>query len=66
MFNPLRGALIGKQKTQRARARVVLRLVDLKTGEVFYTQEGSGEATLTASSTDAPYGFCPTALILEL
>lgn len=43
--------LIGKQKTQRARARVVLRLVYPKTGQVFYTQEGSGEAMLTASST---------------
>lgn len=50
--------LIGKQKTQRARARVVLRLVDPKTGEVFYTQEGSGEAMLTASST---LGFGGTA-----
>lgn len=43
--------LLGKQKTQRARARVVLRLVDPKTGQLFYTQEGSGEADLSASST---------------
>lgn len=43
--------LIGKQRTQRARARVVLRLVDPKTGEVFYTEEGTGEATLSSSST---------------
>jgi curli biogenesis system outer membrane secretion channel CsgG len=50
--------LISKQKTQCARARVVLRLVDPKTGEVFYTQEGAGEATLTASST---LGFGGTA-----
>ena len=46
--------LIGKSKTQRARARVVLRLVDPKTGQVFYTQEGSGEADLSSSST---FGF---------
>ena len=50
--------LIGKEKTQRARARVVLRLVDPKTGEVFYTQEGAGDATLSASST---LGFGGTA-----
>ncbi|MGR8929633.1 MAG: CsgG/HfaB family protein [Gammaproteobacteria bacterium] len=43
--------LLGKQKTQRARARVVLRFVDPKTGQVFYSQEGSGEASLSASST---------------
>lgn len=46
--------LIGKSKTQRARARVVLRLVDPKTGQIFYTQEGSGEADLSSSST---FGF---------
>jgi curli biogenesis system outer membrane secretion channel CsgG len=45
------GWLIGKEKTQRARARVVLRLVDPKTGQLFYTQEGAGEAELTSSST---------------
>ncbi len=50
--------LLGKAKTQRARARVVLRLVDPKTGQVFYTQEGSGEATLSAAST---LGFGGTA-----
>ena len=43
--------LLGKEKTQRARARVVLRLVDPKTGQAFYSQEGSGEASLSASST---------------
>lgn len=43
--------LLGKEKTQRARARVVLRLVDPKTAQVFYSQEGSGEASLSASST---------------
>lgn len=43
--------LLGKEKTQRARARVVLRLVDPKTGQVFYSQEGAGEASLSASST---------------
>lgn len=43
--------LIGKEKTQRARARVVIRLVDPKTGEAFFSQEGSGEATMSASST---------------
>jgi curli biogenesis system outer membrane secretion channel CsgG len=42
---------IGRSKQQRARARVVLRLADPRTGEVFYTQEGSGEATIKASST---------------
>lgn len=45
------GWLIGKEKTQRARARVVLRLVDPKTGQLFYSQEGAGEADLTSSST---------------
>jgi curli biogenesis system outer membrane secretion channel CsgG len=50
--------LLGKEKTQRARARVVLRLVDSRSGEVFYTQEGAGEATLSASST---LGFGGTA-----
>ncbi len=50
--------LLGKAKTQRARARVVLRLVDPKTGQVFYTEEGAGEATLSASST---LGFGGTA-----
>jgi len=42
---------IGRSKRQRARARVVLRLADPRTGEIFYTQEGSGEATIDASST---------------
>ena len=42
---------VGRSKQQRARARVVLRMVDPRTGEVFYTQEGSGEATIKASST---------------
>jgi curli biogenesis system outer membrane secretion channel CsgG len=42
---------VGRSKQQRARARVVLRLADPRTGEIFYTQEGSGEATITASST---------------
>ena len=35
----------------RARARVVLRMVDPKTGQVFYSQEGSGDATLSSTST---------------
>jgi curli biogenesis system outer membrane secretion channel CsgG len=43
--------LVGKKKTQRARARVVLRLVDPRTGAVFYTTEGAGDATLETSST---------------
>jgi curli biogenesis system outer membrane secretion channel CsgG len=43
--------LIGKKRTQRARARVVLRMVDPKTGQVFYSQEGSGDASLSSSST---------------
>ena len=46
-----RSWFVGRSKQQRARARVVLRLVDPRTGEVFYTQEGSGEATIEASST---------------
>lgn len=50
--------LFGKDKTQRARARVVLRLADPKTGQLFYTQEGAGEAALVASST---MGFGGTA-----
>ena len=52
------GWLIGKEKIQRARARVVLRLADPKTGELFYTQEGSGDATMSATST---LGFGGTA-----
>lgn len=43
--------LVGKQRTQRARARVVLRMVDPTTGQVFYSQEGSGDATLSSTST---------------
>lgn len=43
--------LIGKEKTQRVRARVVIRMVDPKTGEAFFSQEGSGEASMSASST---------------
>ncbi len=43
--------LVGRSKQQRARARVVLRMVDPKTGEIFYSAEGSGDATLEASST---------------
>jgi curli biogenesis system outer membrane secretion channel CsgG len=50
--------LLGKEKTQRARARVVLRLVDPRTGQVFYSQEGAGDATLSAAST---LGFGGTA-----
>lgn len=50
--------LLGKEKTQRVRARVVLRLVDPRTGELFYSQEGSGDATISASST---LGFGGTA-----
>ncbi|MCQ8179763.1 curli production assembly protein CsgG [Methylomonas sp. SURF-1] len=50
--------LIGKEKTQRARARVVLRLVDPKTGQVFYSQEGSGEASISSTAT---LGFGGTA-----
>jgi curli biogenesis system outer membrane secretion channel CsgG len=42
---------VGRSKQQRARARVVLRMVDPHTGEVFYTQEGTGEATIDATST---------------
>jgi curli biogenesis system outer membrane secretion channel CsgG len=43
--------LVGRSKQQRSRARVVLRLVDPRSAEVFYTQEGSGDATIEASST---------------
>lgn len=43
--------VVGKKKTQRARARVTLRLVDPKTGEAFFSQEGSGDASISASST---------------
>jgi curli biogenesis system outer membrane secretion channel CsgG len=43
--------LVGRSKQQRARARVVLRMVDPRSAEVFYTQEGSGDATIEASST---------------
>ncbi len=50
--------LLGRTKTQRARARVVLRLVDPRTGAVFYTAEGTGDATL---ETTATLGFGGTA-----
>lgn len=43
--------LVGKSKTQRARARVVLRLVDPSSGVVFYTAEGTGDATVEATAT---------------
>ncbi len=43
--------LLGRTKEQRARARVVLRLVDPRTGVVFYTAEGSGDATIETTST---------------
>lgn len=43
--------LVGKEKTQRARARVVIRMVEPNTGEVFYSQEGAGDATISATST---------------
>lgn len=43
--------LLGKEKTQRVRAKVVIRLIDPVTGEVFHSQEGTGEATMSASST---------------
>jgi curli biogenesis system outer membrane secretion channel CsgG len=46
-----RSWFFGRSKQQRARARVVLRLVEPRTAEVFYTQEGSGEAMLASSST---------------
>ena len=42
---------IGRSKRQRSRARVVLRLVEPRSGEIFYSQEGSGEATIEVSST---------------
>jgi curli biogenesis system outer membrane secretion channel CsgG len=43
--------LIGRTKEQRARARVVLRLVNPRTGAIFYTAEGSGDATIETTST---------------
>ncbi|MBI4517620.1 MAG: curli production assembly protein CsgG [Deltaproteobacteria bacterium] len=46
-----RSWFFGRSKQQRARARVVLRLADPRTGEIFYTQEGSGDATIEAAST---------------
>ena len=42
---------VGRSKQQRARARVVLRLANPRTGEIFYTQEGTGAAPIEASST---------------
>ncbi len=42
---------VGRSKQQRSRARVVLRMVDPRSGEIFYTQEGTGEATIEATST---------------
>lgn len=46
-----KGWLVGRSKDQRARARVVLRMVDPENGELFYSAEGSGEATLSTTST---------------
>ena len=43
--------MVGASKTQRARARVVLRMVDPRSGEVFYATDGSGDATLTSKNT---------------
>ncbi|MBN1831704.1 MAG: curli production assembly protein CsgG [Deltaproteobacteria bacterium] len=43
--------MVGASKTQRARARVVLRMVDPHSGEVFYATDGSGDATLTSKNT---------------
>lgn len=43
--------MVGASKTQRARARVVLRMVDPDTGEVFYATDGSGDAALTSTNT---------------
>lgn len=43
--------LVGKSKTQRVRARVVLRLVDPRTGKVFYTAEGTGDSTVATTAT---------------
>ncbi len=43
--------MVGASKTQRARARVVLRMVDPYTGETFYSTEGTGEASLKSTST---------------
>jgi curli biogenesis system outer membrane secretion channel CsgG len=50
--------LVGKEKTQRVRAKVVVRLIDPVTSEVFHSQEGTGDATMSASST---LGFGGTA-----
>ena len=50
--------LLGKEKTQRVRARVVIRLIDPVTGEAFHSEEGMGDATMSASST---LGFGGTA-----
>lgn len=43
--------LLGKQKTQRVRARVTIRLIDPNSSEVFYSEEGAGEATMSSTST---------------
>jgi len=43
--------LVGRSKTQRVRARVVLRMVDPVTSEMFYTTEGSGDATMESVNT---------------
>jgi curli biogenesis system outer membrane secretion channel CsgG len=43
--------MVGASKTQRARARVVLRMVDPRSGEIFYATEGSGDASITSKNT---------------
>ncbi len=43
--------MVGASKTQRTRARVVLRMVDPHSGEVFYATEGSGDASLKSTNT---------------
>ena len=41
---------LNKERTQRAHAKVAVRLVDVRTGQVFHSATGSGEAT-TATKT---------------
>ena len=43
--------LLSRERTQRAHAKVAIRLVDVRTGQVFHSATGSGEATTETRTT---------------
>ena len=46
------GRIFGRSKTQRAFAKVNVRLVDVSTGRIIYSEEGAGESINSAKSGD--------------